>query len=173
MVQGSWRCVVALFSIVWFAAPGAAQKAATDDALRLVAAKELVKVSQVAKDFETAIPQLLSKISNMLVARFPQKKSLIIDVFAKLPAKSGERNKILIEDLTRLYAKGLTAAEMNEIIGLFKSQAPGAEVAASAALLDAKLMGKFQKIAQAFQIKLIKQFVKEATVEISKRTKKE
>src|SRR5262245_5922185 len=68
---------------------GSPLKAQAPDAARLAAAREMMQVAGVAKQFDELMPLLAQQLSQSFVAIAPEKAEEIRQVFAQLPAKIG------------------------------------------------------------------------------------
>src|SRR5262249_52120433 len=88
----------------FFSAPLVAQ---APDAARLAAAREMMEVAGVAKQFDELMPLLAQQLSQSFVAIAPEKADEIRQVFAQLPTKFIDRKGELIDEVASLYAQEL------------------------------------------------------------------
>jgi hypothetical protein len=84
-----------------FSAPSQAQSA---DPARLAAAREMMEVAGVAKQFDELMPLLAQQLSQSFMAVAPEKAEEIRQVFAQLPAKFIDRKGELIDALGAVSA---------------------------------------------------------------------
>lgn len=117
-----YRALVAALAVLAFAvAPARSQ--APDAAARVAAAKEMMEVAGVAKQFDQVMPLLAQQLSQGFVALAPEKAAEIREVFAQMAVKFVDRKGELIEKISLLYAEALTADELTAIIAFYKSPA--------------------------------------------------
>jgi uncharacterized protein len=119
----SYRAVAAaaaLFALVALPAPGQAQ---APDAQRLGAAKELMQIAGVAKQFDEVMPYLTKQLAESFVAVAPDKGTEIREVFAQLAIKFVDRKGELIDQIAAVYADKLALEDLTAIIGFYKSPA--------------------------------------------------
>jgi hypothetical protein len=93
----SYRAVAvaaALLGLLALPAPAGAQ---APDAARLAAAKELMQVAGVARQFDEVMPFLTRQLAQSFVAVAPDKADEIREVFAQLGAKFVDRKGELID----------------------------------------------------------------------------
>jgi uncharacterized protein len=93
------------------------------DAARLSAAKEMMEVAGVAKQFDELMPLLAQQLSQSFVAIAPEKADEIRQVFAQLPAKFIDRKGELIDEVAGLYAQELSVEELAAVSAFYKSPA--------------------------------------------------
>ena len=108
----------ALFAIVAALAPVEAQ---APDAERLAAAKELMQIAGVAKQFDEVMPVLAQRLGESFVVVAPDKADLIREVFAQMAVKFVDRKGELIDQIAGLYAEKLTLEDLTAIMGFYKS----------------------------------------------------
>jgi uncharacterized protein len=108
----------ALFAIIAALAPVEAQ---APDAERLAAAKELMQIAGVAKQFDEVMPVLAQRLGESFVAVAPDKAELIREVFAQMAVKFVDRKGELIDQIASLYAEKLTLEDLTAIMGFYKS----------------------------------------------------
>jgi uncharacterized protein len=104
-------------------------QAQAPDASRLAAAKELMEISGVAKQFDEVMPVLAQRLSESFVAVAPDKAELIREVFAQMAVKFVDRKGELIDQIAIFYAEKLTLDDLTAIIDFYKSPA-GAKLVA-------------------------------------------
>jgi uncharacterized protein len=102
---------------------GAIAQAQAPDASRLAAAKELMQVSGVSKQFDEVMPVLAQRLGESFVAVAPDKAELIREVFAQLAVKFVDRKAELIDQIAVFYAEKLSLEDLTEIVGFYKSAA--------------------------------------------------
>jgi uncharacterized protein len=98
-------------------------KAQAPDAARLAAAREMMEVAGVAKQFDELMPLLAQQLSQSFVAVAPEKADEIRQVFAQLPAKFIDRKGELIDQVAGLYAQELSVEELAAVSAFYKSPA--------------------------------------------------
>ena len=81
------RALLLAWTLLALVASPAPLYAQAPDAPRLAAAKELMQVAGVAKQFDEVMPVLAQKLSESFVAVAPDKVDLIRDVFAQMAIK--------------------------------------------------------------------------------------
>ena len=110
----------ALLALVASHAPLSAQ---APDSQRLAAAKELMQIAGVAKQFDEVMPVLAQTLSESFVAVAPDKADLIREVFAQMAVKFVDRKGELIDQIAVLYAEKMTLEDLTAVIGFYKSPA--------------------------------------------------
>src|SRR5258706_11704694 len=110
----------ALFALLALPAPGRAQ---APDADRIAAAKELMQIAGVAKQFDEVMPYLTKQLAESFVAVAPDKAGEIREVFAQLAIKFVDRKGELIDQIAAVYAEKLALEDLTAIIGFYKSPA--------------------------------------------------
>jgi hypothetical protein len=103
--------------------PSPPLKAQAPDAARLAAAREMMEVAGVAKQFDELMPLLAQQLSQSFVAVAPEKADEIRQVFAQLPAKFIDRKGELIDQVAGLYAQELSVEELAAVSAFYKSPA--------------------------------------------------
>jgi uncharacterized protein len=111
--------IVALYAAL-LSAP-AMLRAQAPDAARLAAARELMEVAGVAKQFDEVMPVLTQRLGETFVAIAPEKANEIREVFGQLAVKFVDRKGELIDQIAALYAEKLTAEDMTAILAFYKS----------------------------------------------------
>ena len=114
-------------------------KAQVPDAARLSAAREMMEVAGVAKQFDELMPLLAQQLSQSFVAVAPEKADEIRQVFAQLPAKFIDRKAELIDEVASLYAQELSVEELGAVSAFYKSPAGARLLAVTRAWLDTRV----------------------------------
>lgn len=117
------QLVVALALALWTSVLSLPVAAQAPDAARLSAAREMMEVAGVAKQFDELMPLLIRQLSQSFVAVAPEKAEEIRQVFAQLPGKFIDRKGELIEQVASLYAQELSAEELGAVSTFYKSPA--------------------------------------------------
>ena len=117
----SHRALLLAWTLLALVATPAPLYAQAPDAPRLAAAKELMQVAGVAKQFDEVMPLLAQQLSESFVAVAPDKADLIREVFAQMAIKFVDRKGELIDQIAVLYAEKLTLEDLTAVIGFYKS----------------------------------------------------
>jgi uncharacterized protein len=115
--------VVALALALWASFLNLPVEAQAPDAARVSAAREMMEVAGVAKQFDELMPLLAQQLSQSFVAVAPEKAEQIRQVFAQLPGKFIDRKGELIEQVASLYAHELSVEELGAVSAFYKSPA--------------------------------------------------
>jgi hypothetical protein len=107
-----------LLALVVFPMPVDAQ---APEAERLAAAKDLMQVAGVAKQFDEVMPYLTRQLAESFVAIAPDKAGEIREVFAQLSIKFVDRKGELIDQIAAAYAEQLTLEELTAITAFYRS----------------------------------------------------
>jgi hypothetical protein len=99
----------------------AALRAQAPDASRLAAARELMEVAGVAKQFDEVMPVLAQRLGEAFVAVAPDKADEIRGVFKQVAVKFVDRKGELIDQIAALYAEKLSAEDMTAVVAFYKS----------------------------------------------------
>jgi len=91
------------------------------DPARVSAAREMMQVAGVAKQFDELMPLLVQQLSQSFVAVAPEKADEIRQIFAQLPGKFIDRKGELIEQVAGLYAQELSVEELVAVSDFYKS----------------------------------------------------
>jgi hypothetical protein len=91
------------------------------DAARVAAAKELMDLAGVAKQFDTIMPLLAKCLSEAFVAIAPAKADEIRQVFSQVAVRFIDRKGELIDQIAALYAQKLGMEDLQAIIAFYKS----------------------------------------------------
>ena len=113
--------VAAALWVLFALAPPA--RAQGPEAARLAAAKEMMQVAGVAKQFDEVMPLLARQLSQSFVALSPDKAFEIREVFDQLVVRFVDRKSELIDQIATLYAEKLELEDLSAIIGFYKSPA--------------------------------------------------
>jgi hypothetical protein len=113
--------IAALFGTAMLA--GVVQAQQSGAAPRLAAAKEMMQVAGVAKQFDEVLPLLAAQLGQSFVTLAPDKADEIREVFGKLPGKFMDRKGELIDQIAALYAEQLTLDELTAITGFYRTPA--------------------------------------------------
>ena len=103
---------------------------APDAGARVAAAREMMEVAGVAKQFDQAMPMLAQQMAQGFVAIAPDKAAEIREVFAQMAAKFIDRKGELIDKIATIYAEALTAEEIAAVTVFYKSPAGARFIAA-------------------------------------------
>jgi uncharacterized protein len=117
------QLVVALALALWTSVLSLPVEAQAPDVARLSAAREMMEVAGVAKQFDDLMPLLTRQLSQSFVAVAPEKAEEIRQVFAQLPGKFIDRKGELIEQVASLYAQELSVEELGAVSAFYKSPA--------------------------------------------------
>jgi uncharacterized protein len=115
--------VIALALALWASFLNLPVEAQAPDAARVSAAREMMEVAGVAKQFEELMPLLAQQLSQSFMAVAPEKAEEIRQVFAQLPGKFIDRKGELIEQVASLYAQELSVEELGAVSAFYKSPA--------------------------------------------------
>ena len=98
-------------------------RAQAPDAAGLAAAKDLMQVAGVAKQFDEVMPVLAQRLGEAFVAVAPDKADEIREVFKQVAIKFVDRKGELIDQIAALYAEKLTGEDLDAVIAFYKSPA--------------------------------------------------
>src|ERR1700752_3592535 len=144
-----------------FSAPSQAQ---TADPARLAAAREMMEVAGVAKQFDELMPLLAQQLSQSFMAVAPEKAEEIRQVFAQLPAKFIDRKGELIDAVADLYAQELSVEELGAVSGFYRSPA-GAKLLA----VQPQIARQSMALGQRWGAQIGREIEQEARKELKKR----
>jgi hypothetical protein len=94
---------------------------AAPNAERVAAAKELMQIAGVAKQFDEVIPYMMRQLAQSFTAIAPDKATEIGEVLGQLTTKFVDRKGELIDEIAALYAERLTSEELAGLIAFYKS----------------------------------------------------
>jgi uncharacterized protein len=157
-----WAAAVALaLSAALLSAPLAAQ---APDPARLAAAREMMEVAGVAKQFDELMPLLAQQLAQSFTAVAPEKAEEIRQVFAQLPAKFIDRKAELIDAVANLYAQELSVEELGAVSAFYKSPA-GAKLLA----VQPQIARQSMALGQRWGAQIGREIEQEARKELKKR----
>jgi hypothetical protein len=136
----------------------------TPEAARLAAAREMMQVAGVARQFSEVMPVLLRQLAQGFVAVAPDKAEVIGEVFAKLGGKFDERKGELIDQVAGLYAEQLSLEELGAVTTFYRSPA-GAKMMS----IQPQVMRQAMQIGQRWGAQLGREIEEEARRELKKR----
>jgi uncharacterized protein len=139
-------------------------KAQAPDAARLSAAREMMEVAGVAKQFDELMPLLAQQLSQSFVAIAPEKAEEIRQVFAQLPAKFIDRKGELIDEVAILYARELSVEELAAVSAFYKSPA-GARLLA----VQPQIARQSMALGQQWGARIGREIEQEARKELKRR----
>jgi uncharacterized protein len=139
-------------------------QAQAPDAARLSAAREMMEIAGVAKQFDELMPLLAQQLSQSFVAVAPQKADEIRQVFAQLPAKFIDRKAELIDEVASLYAQELSGEELAAVSAFYKSPA-GARLLA----VQPQIARQSMALGQRWGARIGREIEQEARKELKRR----
>jgi hypothetical protein len=151
----------ALLALIALPAAGRAQE---PDAARVAAAKELMLVAGVAKQFDEVMPYLTSQLAQSFVAVAPDKANEIREVFAQLAVKFVDRKGELIDQIAVVYAERLAMEELTALVAFYKSPAGMKFIA-----VQPDIMRQSMTLGQRWGMQLGREIEQEAREELKKR----
>jgi hypothetical protein len=119
----SYRALAVAALLLAFLALPAPAGAQAPNADRLAAAKEMMQVAGVAKQFDEVMPLLVRQLSAGFEAVAPDKAGEIRQVFSQLAVKFVDRKGELIDQIAAAYAEALALDELNAIAAFYRSPA--------------------------------------------------
>ena len=134
------------------------------DAARLSAAKEMMQVAGVGKQFEEVMPLLLHQLAQGFIAVAPDKAQEIREVFSLLGGKFNDRKAELIDQVATLYAEQLSVEEFTAVIGFYRSPA-GVKMIT----IQPQIMRQAMLLGQRWGAELGREIEEEARRELKKR----
>ncbi len=117
----SLRALLFAAAVAVLLASPASLRAQAPDAARLAAARDLMVVAGVARQFDEVMPVLAQRLGEAFVAVAPDKADEIREVFGQMAVKFVDRKGELIDQIAALYAEKLTAEELSAIVVFYKS----------------------------------------------------
>ena len=160
MAQLAAALALALSAVVL----SAALQAQAPDPARLAAAREMMEVAGVAKQFDELMPLLAQQLSQSFMAVAPEKAEEIRQVFAQLPAKFIDRKGELIDAVANLYAQELSVEELGAVSAFYKSAA-GAKLLA----VQPQIARQSMALGQRWGAQIGREIEQEARKELKKR----
>jgi hypothetical protein len=88
---------------------------------RVAAAKEMMQIAGVAKQFDEAMHYLMRQLAQSFTAIAPDRGTEIGEVFGQLVAKLVDREGELIDEIAALYGEQLAPDELAALIAFYKS----------------------------------------------------
>jgi hypothetical protein len=153
--------LAALLAWALVAAPGRAQ---APDAARLAAAKDMMQIAGVAKQFDEMVPLLANQLSGSFVALAPDKADEIREVFRQLAVRFVDRKGELIDQVAALYAEQLSAEDLGAVVAFYKSPAGTRFVA-----VQPQIMREAFVLGQRWGAQIGREIEEEARKELKKR----
>ena len=144
--------------------PSSARAQTTPDAARLAAAREMMAVAGVARQFEEVMPVLLKQLAQGFVAVAPDKAEEIREVFNQLGGKFNDRKGELIDQVATLYAEQLSLEELTAAAGFYRSPAGMKMIA-----IQPQVMRQAMLLGQRWGAELGREIQEEARRELKKR----
>lgn len=160
-------CRALLLAAALFALPlsfYSARAQTAPDAARLAAAKEMMEVAGVARQFEEVMPVLLKQLAQGFVAVAPEKAEEIREVFTQLGGKFIDRKGELIDQVATLYAEQLSLEELTAVAGFYRSPAGMKMIA-----IQPLMMRQAMLLGQRWGAELGREIEEEARREVKKR----
>ena len=142
--------------------PGAVAQA--PDAARLAAAKEMMNVAGVARQFDEVMPLLTRQLSEGFVAVAPERADEIREVFKQLSVKFIDRKGELMDQVAAVYAEQLTHDELTAIAAFYRSPAGTKFIA-----IQPQVMRQAMALGQRWGAQLGREIEEEARRELKKR----
>jgi len=134
------------------------------DAARLAAAKEMMSVAGVAKQFDEVMPLLTRQLSEGFVAVAPDKADEIRAVFKQLSVKFIDRKGELMDQVAAVYAEQLTSEELVAIAAFYRSPVGTKFIA-----IQPQVMRQAMTLGQRWGAQLGREIEEEARRELKKR----
>ena len=153
--------LVLTLSAAAFSAPLRAQ---APEPARLSAAREMMEVAGVAKQFDELMPLLAQQLSQSFMAVAPEKADEIRQVFAQLPGKFIDRKGELIDAVASLYAQELSVEELGAVSAFYRSPA-GAKLLA----VQPQIARQSMALGQRWGAQIGREIEQEARKELKKR----
>ena len=159
-----YRALVVAATLLVLVALPAPARAQAPDPDRLAAAKELMEIAGVAKQFDEIMPLLTRQLGESFIAVAPAKASEIREVFAQLAVKFVDRKGELIDQIAAVYAEKLAQEDLTAIIGFYKSPAGLKFIAA-----QPDIMRQSMTLGQRWGMQLGREIEQEAREELKRR----
>jgi hypothetical protein len=140
--------------VVAGAAMAGASHAQAPDRARIEAAKEMMRVSGAARQFDEAVPLMFNQLANAFAQMAPGKDGEIRDVFAQMTPRFLERKNELMDQIAELYA----------VIAFYKSP-----VGIRFADIQPKIMRDSMALGQRWGERIGLEFQEEARRELARR----
>ncbi len=125
------RTILAAYCLVAISSPSVlgqqrapqATAPATPSAEAVAAARELMAASGVARQFDAMLPAMMAQMTQAFVQMQPQHEKVIRETLAQVSKRGLDRKSELIDEVAKLYAREISAADMQELTRFFKSAA--------------------------------------------------
>jgi uncharacterized protein len=160
----SYRAVAVAAAVLAVLALPAPARAQAPNAARLAAAKEMMQVAGVAKQFDEVMPVLARHLSQSFVAVAPDKADEIREVFNQLAVKFVDRKGELIDQIAAVYAEELTLEELTAIAAFYRSP-----VGVKFIEVQPRVMRQAMALGQRWGAQLGREIEEEARRELKKR----
>jgi len=154
---------IAMVILLSLAAP-ATTRAQAPDAARLAAAKNLMDVAGVAKQFDEMMPLLIRQLTQSFVSVAPDRAEEIRQVFAQLNTRFIDRKGELIDQIAVVYAERLTLDDLAAIVAFYTSPAGIRFVSA-----QPEIMRQSMSLGQRWGAQIGREIEEEARRELKKR----
>jgi uncharacterized protein len=158
------RAILVAAALLGLLAASLGARAQDSDAARIAAAREMMDVAGVAKQFDEVMPLLAEQLSRGFVAVAPEKAQEIREVFGQLAVKFVDRKGELIEQIAALYAHHLTLEEISGIVDFYKSP-----VGAKFMSVQPQVMRQSMVLGQRWGAQIGREIEEEARKELKKR----
>ena len=139
-------------------------RAQAPDAARLTAAKNLMEMAGVAKQFDEMMPLLVRQLTQSFVSVAPDRAEEIRQVFAQLNTRFIDRKGELIDRIATVYAENLTLDDLTAIIAFYVSPAGVRFVSAQPEIMRQSMM-----LGQRWGAQIGREIEEEARRELKKR----
>lgn len=160
----SYRALAAAAALLALLALPAPVRAQAPEADRIAAAKELMQIAGVAKQFDEVMPYLTRQLAQSFMAVAPDKANEIREVFSQLAIKFVDRKGELIDQIAAVYAEKLAMEELSALIAFYKSPAGMKFVAVQPDIMRQSMM-----LGQRWGAQLGHEIEQEARDELKKR----
>jgi hypothetical protein len=160
----SLRALVPAVAVAVLLALSGDLRAQSPDAARVAAAKELMQVAGVAKQFDEVMPLLAQRLGESFASVAPDKADEIHEVFKQIATAFVDRKGELIDQVATLYAERLSVEELTGIIAFYKSPL-GAKFIA----LQPEIAREAMTLGQRWGARIGREIEEEARKELKKR----
>jgi hypothetical protein len=106
---------------VWAAITGATAFAQAPDPARSALAKEMMRVSGAAQQFDEAVPLMFNQLAQAFTQMAPGKGKEIREVFDQMTPRFMERKNELIDQIAELYAAEMSLDDLKAVVAFYKS----------------------------------------------------
>jgi hypothetical protein len=160
----SLRALIFGLTVVGAAMAGATAYAQTPDRARIEAAKEMLKVTGAAKQFDEAVPLMFDQLARSFAQLAPHKGKEIREVFEQITPRFLQRKDELIDQIAAVYAAEMNLDDLNAVIAFYKSP-----VGLRFAGLQPKVMRESMVLGQRWGERLGRELQEEARRELKRR----